>query len=249
LNNDIKTNETKITICKNGCNKPVKRIGLCSSCYNKHLKEVKRNNNQLCTIKGCKEVEFSKGYCTKHYKQIYRNGEIKRTIYDSNEYIIKNDIAEIILYNKNCEETARAIINIEDIEKAKQYKWYQHSNGYVVYKSDKEIIYLHRLIMSPQSNMVIDHINGNTLDNRKINLRICTQQQNLINKEIQSNNTSKVTGVHWNKTYYKWQAYINLNSKKKNLGYYDNKEDAIKARIEAEVKYFGEFSRIISRNE
>ena len=89
--------------------------------------------------------------------------------------------------------------------------------------------------------MEVDHINHNGLDNRKENLRIVTHKQNKFNNPILSTNTSGVTGVSWSKQKNKWRAYITIDNKQKSLGYYFNKEDAIKARKEAEEKYFGEF--------
>jgi hypothetical protein len=99
--------------------------------------------------------------------------------------------------------------------------------------------------MKADKNCVIDHINGNTMDCRKMNLRSCTHGENLRNRKVKENNKSGVTGVFWNNYIPtpKWMAYIKLNYKFINLGYYDDKEDAIKARKEAEQKYFGEFVR------
>lgn len=62
-----------------------------------------------------------------------------------------------------------------------------------------------------------------------------------MNRSMRSDNTSGVTGVYWCKSRNKWNAEIRINSKKINLGYFINKEDAIKARKRAEIKYFGEY--------
>ena len=98
------------------------------------------------------------------------------------------------------------------------------------------------MIINVYDNRRVDHINHNVKDNRKSNLRIVTISQNAINKKIVSNNTSGVTGICWNKNSCCWQAYITLNYKTKHLGCFKNKEDAIKARKDAEEKYFGEYS-------
>jgi len=71
---------------------------------------------------------------------------------------------------------------------------------------------------------------------------LCTNQENNFNKGLYSHNTSGVTGVSWDKSRNKWEAHIKLNQKKKHLGRYNNFEDAVKARKEAENKYFGEFA-------
>lgn len=84
-----------------------------------------------------------------------------------------------------------------------------------------------------------DHEDRNELNNRSYNLRPCTQQENVRNSSINTNNTSGIIGVTWSKKRNKWQAQIGVNEKCKYLGLYINKEDAIKARLEAELKYFG----------
>lgn len=100
---------------------------------------------------------------------------------------------------------------------------------------------LSRIIMDCPKNKVVDHINHDTLDNRKSNLRIVTHQQNMFNSSVNKNNTSGVKGVYYNKANQKWKAIIGFNNEKINLGYYNNFKDAVKAREKAEIKYHGEF--------
>lgn len=90
--------------------------------------------------------------------------------------------------------------------------------------------------------MVIDHINHNGLDNRKCNLRICTNQENICNCEIPKNNKSGCKGVYWAKDKQKWTVQVTINNKTKYIGSYENLEDAIKARQEASKKYYGDFA-------
>ena len=165
----------------------------------------------------------------------------KRTIYDPNEIVIYDTYAEIIIYDRKGNEKARALIDIEDVDKVKIYKWSLNGRGYVMCRINGKRISLHRFIMNCPENMVVDHINHNKLDNRKCNLRICTQSQNTMNKRKQSNNTSEYTGVYWYKARSKWRVYITVNGKRIDLGYYDNLEEAIKVRKQAEKKYFGEY--------
>lgn len=91
--------------------------------------------------------------------------------------------------------------------------------------------------------LTIDHKNRNPSDNRLVNLREATQPQQNANQGLRKNNSSGHAGVCWNNKTNKWRAYITVNSKQINLGYYANKEDAIKARENAEIKYFGDFRR------
>ena len=83
----------------------------------------------------------------------------------------------------------------------------------------------------------IDHVNHNRSDNRIINLREATNQENHRNRPMQKNNTSGVVGVHRCKTHKKWLAYIKIDGKFINLGYSDDKFEAICARMSANNKY------------
>lgn len=86
---------------------------------------------------------------------------------------------------------------------------------------------------------VIDHINGDKLDNRISNLRDVTQQENVFNSKLGKNNSSRITGVVWHKKAEKWCAQIMVNRKQIYLGLFESKNKAIKARKNAEQKYFG----------
>ena len=95
--------------------------------------------------------------------------------------------------------------------------------------------------MNAPNNLQIDHIYHNRNDNRKSKLRIANNTQNTVNRGMQSNNTSGIIGVSWNKQLKKWHAYISIYNKRINLGYFDNIDNAIIARKQAEDKYFGEW--------
>lgn len=195
---------------------------------------------RICSVDGCNNKHYGKGYCAKHYRQFKKYGKIlERTIFDPNEIIEYDDYAEIVLYNKQCEEVARTIIDLEHVDSVKDYKWHLLSNGYVY--NDK-IGLLHRFIMNPPEDMVIDHKNRNPLDNRCDNLRTCTMQENNFNHSMQSNNTSGAIGVSWSKERKRWIAQIQINGKNKRIGRYKTKEEAIEARKQAEIDYFGEYA-------
>lgn len=132
--------------------------------------------------------------------------------------------------------------DLDDYDRIKNYCWTLNSDGYIV--NVKNRICLHRLITNCPSDMFIDHIGGETTrcDNRKQNLRKLTNSQNLMNRGLQKNNTSGVTGVSWNKSRQKWEAHIKFQGKKINLGLYQSIDDAVKVRKEAEKKYFGEYA-------
>lgn len=138
--------------------------------------------------------------------------------------------------------------DLEDYDLIKDYCWYKDKDGYFVtniYNNKiKKRLTLHRLIMNFPSETDIDHIHGRKTrhDNRKSNLRATTRSQNSMNKTVQCNNVSGVSGVCWFPKNNKWRAYITINSKFIHIGLFNNFEDAIKARKEAEEKYFGEYS-------
>lgn len=136
------------------------------------------------------------------------------------------------------------IFDIDDYEKVKKYHWYEESNGYIRSsgKKKEDRFHIHRLIMGFPEGMNIDHINHNTFDNRKSNLRVVTASQNAMNRIKSSNNTSGISGVVWVKNRNKWKSQIKLNDQLIFLGEYDKFEDAEKARKQAEEKYFGEYS-------
>jgi hypothetical protein len=115
----------------------------------------------------------------------------------------------------------------------------KHTTYVIGYINGKQLR-VQRLLL-PDS-IVVDHINHDGLDNRRENIRSCTNSQNLMNKRITSKNKSGFVGVAWRERDKMWRAHIGFNGKYIHLGHFKNIEDAVCARKEAEVKYFGEFA-------
>ena len=135
------------------------------------------------------------------------------------------------------------LINDEDALSVSKHRWFE-SQGYV-YRSDmRPLLSLHRFLMNAGSGTVLDHINGNPLDNRRENLRFCTEAQNHYNRRLNKDNTSGFKGVWFRKTSKRWQAEIRVNGKKRRLGCFQSKEDAAKRYNEAAREHFGEFARL-----
>lgn len=187
--------------------------------------------------------------CNKHYKQWKKYGKCldtnPRTIYDLNEIKIDGKIAYISLYDEQCNKIAEAIIDAEDVNKVKYIKWkYRFDAGYVINSGNRACkygIHLHRLIMgldtgSYNDNCVVDHINGNPLDNRKSNLRIITKSQNAMN-------LNKIP-KGYRKTPKGWYAYIKINQHMINLGIYIHENEAAFARYMAEKIVFKDMAYI-----
>ena len=145
-----------------------------------------------------------------------------------------------------------AIVDNEDFAWLSQWSWCYTRNGETGYakrtidlSSRQQTVYMHVEIMRRhrfwKRGKEVDHENTCGCDNRKVNLRPATRKANGANIGLQSNNTSGVRGVTWRKDCDKWQAQIVVNRKCVYLGSFSDKEEAIKARLKAEVKYFGEF--------
>ena len=104
---------------------------------------------------------------------------------------------------------------------------------------------IHRVIMGNPKGLVIDHRDGNTLDNRKNNLRSVPQSVNVKNKKKNRHNTSGFRNVSFNKTVNKWVAYINIDGKRTHLGSFSNIEDAAEEARKAREKHYGIESNFI----
>ena len=132
-----------------------------------------------CVVCGREDRYKANGMCTKHYDQWYKYGKVldnnPRNQKDPNEIVIHDDYAEIILYEgKTCYEVDRALIDLDDIEKVKKYKWCLNKKR-EKFVTTKDGYFLHTLIMDCPKDKSVMHINGNNLDNRKSNLRILEQ--------------------------------------------------------------------------
>lgn len=139
------------------------------------------------------------------------------------------------------------LVDDSDFIYLSQFTW-GSIRGYVrrvEYCNKKQTSYLiHREILKPKFNEIIDHINGNILDNRRENLRICNKSQNAMNCKTHKHNTSGYKGVSWHKNLSKWRAYIMIENKQKHLGLFDTKEEAAISYNNAATNLFGVFAKI-----
>ncbi len=106
---------------------------------------------------------------------------------------------------------------------------------------------LHRIVLGlegiPARTIMGDHINGDTLDNRRENLRLATASQNAMNRRPRSDNKSGVRGVCWDKRYQKWEAYVKVDGKQKKIGRFVSIEQAAEAVAQARAEMHGRFAR------
>jgi len=134
--------------------------------------------------------------------------------------------------------------DLEDYDKIKNYCWYEEvdNTGYHtlmarVVGTNKSIKMSHLLGFANY-----DHKDQNPLNNRKNNFRECTKYENAANRSLFKNNKSGFTGVYFKRSNNKWVAQITVQNNQIYLGQFENKTDAIKTRLKAEVEYFGEFA-------
>lgn len=173
------------------------------------------------------------------YNREVNSERMKKMMYKRNRYDLSGSFG--IGYDSKGNEFW---FDLEDYDKIKDYCWTIHHTKYVTAKNkEHKWIMLHKLIMNDLDNKYcIDHIKTERkFDNRKSNLRHSSRSQNNMNKVMQKNNKSGHTGVYYHSYNDKWRAIININKKTKTLGDFKNIEDAIKARKEAEQKYYGDF--------
>lgn len=196
----------------------------------------KCNCGNFTEVKGAelKRRRISSCGCLRHESVIERNKKYKKKY---NRYEICGNY--VTMYTLNNEPFD---IDLEDFWKVKDICWHKDTSGYIVGITNDNIIRLHRYVMNCPDDMEVDHKKHDKSDNRKENLRIATRSQNMMNHCINKNNTSGTTGVKQYGTNGKWSADITVNGTRIYLGTFDNLDDAIKARKEAEEKYFGEWS-------
>jgi|SRR5690606_26680707 len=118
-----------------------------------------------------------------------------------------------------------AKVDNEDFDKVRGFNWYYNKHG-TGYATNSHLGPMHRYITNTPKGMVVDHINHDTLDNRKSNLRICTQLQNSANQRPYENSSSKYKGVSWDSENNKWRATIRWGGVSKCLGRYETEEEA-----------------------
>ena len=162
-----------------------------------------------------------------------------------NKYIINDNYVEMIIESK-VYGIIRVKIDNDDLEKCSKLTWHYAKNKdsqYIQTRIKGKMIKLHRYIMDiNNSNLVVDHINRNSLDNRKSNLRICSYKENSFNKSIRVDNTSGIPGVSFHKINKKWRAKIKYNNLTIHLGYFEDINEALINRRVAEEILFGEYS-------
>lgn len=207
-------------------NKQHQPAWMCECACEKHTKKIvngyslKRGDSMSC---GCYYDEVV-GKCNKKYN-VY-------TLIDNEYYIGRTQSGKEFYFDK------------DDYEEVSKYCWdIDSSHGYVKTLVKGKKLYLHRLIMSVDSNKNtnIDHRNRQRNDCRKCNLKVVSNCQNSMNVGVRSDNSSGIKGVCLNKQSGKFCVRISANKQKYNLGTFTDFTDAVLARLTAEEEMFEEF--------
>lgn len=197
-----------------------------------------------CSIDGClrsNRIHKNNGldYCNKHYLHMRRFGRIlDKTVRDPRPAIIVGDIAKIPLGVDA--KDGYAIVD-KEFAYLDKYKWTLSHWGYVY--SSKPSLKIHRVILDAPEGVNVDHMNNDPLDNRKSNLRLCSQMDNSKNQKLSIKNTSGYKGVSYDKRVKKYEAYVKSDYKRYQVGYFDDPREAAIARDKKALELHGEFAK------
>ena len=253
-----------LLVCDN-CGETTERTGtrqkFCRSCSNanaairkkehaarKHPDRVTRDEfiNNAISRKPCTACgEPSSGshgglpYCNKHWQRIERNGTVDLVGRKStNSFETVGDKLVVITQSGDV-----ILADADDYDRLKKYSWCISKTGYAVANINYRVTKMHRYIMlkNLSDSVVVDHANGNRLDNRKTNLRICTQNENGKNIGIKKTNSHGVQGIRRTQSG-KYRARIFADGKELHIGTFQTLKLAVEARKRAEIEHFGEFA-------
>ncbi len=139
-------------------------------------------------------------------------------------------MSEIPIHNRLGEVVAVALVDEIDFATLSIIPWHL-GDGYAIHSFSRPpanpfVIQMHRLLIRPSGNKQIDHINGNRLDNRRSNLRLCTLQQNQWNRRVAGNRAGRKKGVTLDKRTGTWRCRLQHDGKMMSLGYYKSEDEA-----------------------
>jgi len=238
------------------CEREAEHRGFCNIHYRQALKYGKIQRlpkvDRRCKVDGCEKKVVAYGYCMRHDAQIRIHGKIfgnpLRTIRDPNEIEVTGDTAKMKLYNRQSYEVAETVFDASDVPKIAGKKWHCDALNYVVmdeYNPRRKIPFARELMQCGDKRLHVDHIDGDSLNNRKSNLRICTAKNNHRNKHKSHIGESKYKGVSLTgNAKNPYRAKIRINSKGLHLGVFNDELVAAKAYNDAALKHFGEFAHL-----
>lgn len=201
--------------------------------------------SSTCKISGCTELGtldrngkryLTLGLCGKHYARYRSTGDPLKTRFRVPKNYLRGGVGYIELTRGRV-----ALCSPQDFARLSEYLWDFMKTGYAGTHSEGRRIKMHKLVV-PYPHT--DHINRDKLDNRRENLREATQQQNMYNQGIKTNNTTGYKGVYFNKRRGNYDAYIKSDKKRKYLGAFKTAKEAALAYNRAAPIYHGEFASL-----
>lgn len=208
---------------------------------------MKLKRIKLCKICGKEVLKLKLGMCRKHYEQYHKFGIVldnnPRTVWDDNEIRTYDSYGEIDTYTNTGEVQNTFKFDLEDIKYLMNHKWRTTFKGKQKspYLVTGKTIYFHRLVMGNPIREV-DHINRDTTDNRKINLRESFRTQQLANTRLRIDNTHGIKGVYFIKRKFNhkngWKAEIAIGKKRFQSKYFETKEEAAYMRYLYEQHFY-----------
>jgi hypothetical protein len=140
-------------------------------------------------------------------------------------------------------ESQYALVDAADYERLSKYNW-RLQNGYAARQEKSKMIYLHREIMRPPEGLIVDHINHNKLDDCRINLRVCTRRENILNQGKKCNSSSRFKGLEYCRRRNRWYVRIRFRGGRLWVGSFTDEVEAAHAYDCKAVELFGEFAHL-----
>ena len=145
-----------------------------------------------------------------------------------------------------------ALVDDEDYPRVSQYRWqyaYSYGRGYATRAvrnkgGAQRREFMHKVLMPCRPGCIVDHVNGNSLDNRRCNLREATRSQNAANSRKRTSGSSRFKGVSWYKPRRQWRCALYDHGKLIDLGFFDDESEAGRAYDIEAKRVYGEFARL-----
>ncbi len=216
----------------------------CKKCSREyHL--ARRARRSPCSVKGCELPRQAKGLCQKHYLRLVKYGRVDAVTYkDPQEIHIEGAVARMVVRNKKGVNCAEIIIDAEDVPKVSDHRWsYAKGRSVRGRRKGERPLSLARLLMNPSADRLVIHLNGDPLDNRKVNLRIVSPAEEIINARPAEKNRSGVRGVSWNRATGRWEVKLSRGGEVHWGGGHKSLDKAIAVRRWLERRHFGDLFR------